>query len=414
MAKLLFDSVVSQYIDNNGKTRMLTYGGDDSNTVCLMVSPIPPLGVAIDKTIIPASMATVLKFIKERGLLIVSQDGNADQGIQGVWVETKEQNVGIYYGYIPITPPTFLASGQKPRLESKKVIANVPFSDRGDPIRTDPQSELSNFRRNRKIAEILKQYVLYTYANEVASIAGEIDFNENYFWVDPDHTYDIDRLNKKLFREGNDVIYREGYIVVPSEDIRDRLLAYLKVNLLNDTPGILSMADPLVSGAITPTTINTGLPLDNYYQVISDFRLSPGSTDQIIFTSTNGLKRWKRDTIKKQKLDPNMISSAPMENQKDPYYYRNPKIGKATLMLIQNVAGGLLENALAVAWVWSESKVKNIGYTPSVDAITTASKVSLTYIIYTESGEIERVTSKTKPQHIFRYESGAYAALLFI
>lgn len=310
--------------------------------------------------------------MKNKSLLATEQDGNTEEGIQGIWIETKEQNSGIYYGYIPIKP-------------SKKIIEKLPFSKRNDPIRSDPpeQSELSIFRKNRKIAEILKQYVLYTY-----SLHPE-DFDENWIWVDPDHTYDIEKLNKRLI-EGNDVIYRDGYIVVPSENVKTGLMSYLKVNILNNTPGVMAIKDEKT--------------IENYYLTISDFRNIP---EQLIFVNKNGLKRWKREAFKKKEHGP-VISAYPIQATKDPYYYKNPKIKTDKLMIVQNVKSGGLEQALTVSYKWTVDRI-NTGHDAPISNIVD----NISYVVYTEMGELNREKRKTNFSSIFLYEDGTYAALMF-
>lgn len=371
----IFGGVVGQYIDNNGKTRMLNYSLPNGSQISLVVSPVPPVNAPIvaQKDIKLVTLNVALDFMKSKSLLAVEQDGNKDEGIQGIWIETKEQNSGIYYGYIPLAP-------------SKKIIGNLPFSQRNDPIRTDsPQeSELSLFRKNRKIAEILKQYVLHTYA------LNPEEFDENYFWIDPDHVYDMDKLNKRVYVDGNDVIYRDGYILVNSEEIRDGLMTFLKVSLLNDTPGVMS-------------SLNTK-SIENYYQTISDFR---NVSDQLIFVNRSGLKRWKQESSKKLTKGP-VVSAFPIDDSKDPYYYKNPKIRKDSLMIIQNVSGGGLEQAISVSHKWNVSRI-NSGYNSIVSTIID----DISYILYTEMGESTRERKKTNHAHVFQYENGEYAALLF-
>jgi hypothetical protein len=385
----IFENVASQYVDNNGKTRMLNYALS-GGTLSLVVSPIPPLDspvINIKKDIKLATMAVAVDFMKARGLLAVEQDGNKDEGIQGIWVETKEQNSGIFYGYIPIAP-------------SKKIIGNIPFSQRNDPIRTDPlpQSELMIFRQNRKIAEILKQYTLYTYALHPE------DFDENYFWVDPNHVYDMDRLGGRLFVDQNDIIYNAGYIIVPSEDVKQGLMAFLKVSLLNDTPGVMA-------------TLNTKT-IENYYQTISDFR---NQDEQLIFVNKSGLKRWKQESTRGSTASSAstglgastgtrgpVISAFPIVGAKDPYYYKNPKIRRDNLMIVQNVIGGTLERALSVSYKWNTSRI-NPGYMSPISNI----KDDISYIIYKEMGEASKEKRKTNFSHIFQYENGDHAALLF-
>ncbi len=236
------------------------------------------------------------------------------------------------------------------------------------------------------MAEVLKQYVLYTYANT----ANRENFNEDYFVVDEQHVYEFEKLNKKLFIDGNDVIYDDGYIIVPSIAVRDGLLYYLKTKLLNDTPGVLAMKDKIT--------------MENYYHTVSDFR---NVGDQLIFVNKNGLLRWKAESFTLR--SDYKVSGYPLETTREPYYYRNPAIRKEFLMIVQNVEGGEWERALMVALKWRQNRI-NIGY----HASSTHEINDLSWIIYTEMGQLDQqVTKGQNPLHVLQYENGQYAAILF-
>lgn len=366
---LLFGGAVSQYVDNNGKTRMILYNfkGDD---ICLITSPIPPLDLPESKDIIETSLASALGFIKQKNLKITFQDGNQNQGIQGLWVETSEENPSIYFGYIPIG--------------NSKAIAKVEFTGRNDPIRTDSVSDLTTFRRNRKVAEFLKQYTLFSYANDPEN------FGEDSFVVIPDYAYDIESLNKRLILD-NDVMYQNGKLIVPSEETAKRLLSYLKVSLINDTPGVMAMKD-------TST-------IENFYQTIADFR---SSENQLVFTNKNGLMRWRHEH---SRMEHNTrVAHFANSGAVEPFFYRNPKIRKDQIMIVQNVVDGTLNNALAAGWKWLKDRSNRTGYRPVVpDNIDEVS-----YVIYGDTGELEKVKRETKETvSVLRYDDDTYAALLF-
>lgn len=365
---LLFEGVVSQYIDNNGKTRMLVYdfGGEG---VCLMTSPIPPLNIPTTTDINEVSFGVAINFIKQKGLKITLQDGNQTQGIQGLWIETKEENSGIYFGYIPISV--------------SRPIKGVEFTTKNDPIRTDKVSDLSNFRRSRRIAEFLKQYTLFGYAHDPEN------FGEDSFVVVEGYEYDIDALNKRLVLD-NPVMYEDGKLIVPSEETRERLLSFLRVSLVNDTPGVMMMKDT--------TTI------ENFYQTISDFR---STENQLVFMNKNGLMRWRNEHARME--NNTKIAGATNASASEPYFYRNPKIRKDQIMIVQNVIDGNKENAIAVGWKWLKDRI-NIGYRPSVPN----NVEDVSYTVYTDTGEVDKVKKITKETiSLLRYDDDTYAALLF-
>jgi hypothetical protein len=388
----LFEDIKSQYVDDNGKTRMINY-----KNLSLMTSPLPPLDVPMDRTIIETSVKTALDFIKKKGLVLKSQDGNSEDGIQGFWVESAEgNNTGIYYGYIPV--------------QVTPALDDVPFveSTQLDPLRTDETSELSNFRRVRKIADYLKQYVLYSYALNPTTDEQQ-GFDASWFTVIPDHTYEIEKLNKKLFVNDsqigfNDVFYSKEtssetssetsfpYLIVTSEQIRDDLMKYLHTELLNDTPGVLDMASKTM--------------IQDYYQTVTDFR---PSESQLIFMNKNGLLRWKKEHARSK--DSLLVSSSLKPDESEPYFYRNPKIRKDALMVIQNIKDGLKENAIFVSHKWISDRV-NVGYLGASNKID-AANISTT--IYTDQGILSS-KPKTKTDataSILHYGNEKYAAILF-
>ena len=367
MTSLLFEGVHSQYIDNNGKARMLVYTFEGEE-LSLMTSPIPPLNLPETRDITEVTIETALAFIEQRGLKITYQDGNSSQGIQGLWIETSEENPGIYFGYIPI--------------QVSRPIKGVEYTSKNDPIRTDSESDLATFRQSRKIAEFLKQYTLFTYANNPET------FGEDSFIVIPDHVYDIASLNKRLIVD-NDVMYQDGLIIVPSEETTKRLLSFLKVSLINDTPGVMNMKNV--------TTI------ENFYQTIADFR---SSENQLVFMNKNGLMRWKHEAARMKHNTE--VSAVTNPSASEPYFYRNPKIRREKLMIVQNVADGTKENALIVGYKWIKDRI-NIGYRPTIEYNT-----DISHIIYEEVGEIQRIKKQTTEfVSLLKYEDDTYAALLF-
>ncbi len=383
MAIRFFDGADSQYIDNNGKTRLLNFNDEG---VSLMTSPVPPLVLEVMATleILEAPLKIALSFIKQRHLRITSQDGDPeDKIIQGLWVRTREDNSGIYYGYIPI------ASGTP-------AIKDVPFveSTKNDPLRTDISvSDLENFQRSRKIADFLKVYTLYTYALDPEKF-GE---STKAFVVKPNHIYDIEKLNKRLFAgPKNDVIYSNGKIIVLSQDIATNLLAYLNVALLNDRPGVMALADAATT--------------DVYYRSVIDFRPAP---NQLVFMGKASLMRWKREAEKNKNAL--AVSQILQKRQTGPYFYRNPKIRRNQLVIIQNVDGGSLEKAAAVADKWAKDRV-NVGYAAENLADDVFGEIKKNKITtFTEDGEISKGSASAAEQRsVILYDDGSYAALLFL
>lgn len=379
----IFEGARTQYIDDNGKTRMLTFKFQ-GKILSFMTSPIPPLDLPNERTISEVPLNVALKFIKEKGLRIVSQDGSKEAGIKGLWIEMKEENPLIYYGYIPV--------------EQTDALDGYDFAEptKNDPLRVNPEeSDLQKFRKSRKIAEFLKKYTLYTYALN----ADEFDVEApTWFVVNPNHAYDIEKLNKKLYVKKNDVIYdSSGYIIVPTQETADKLLSYLRIQLVSNKPGVLALAD-----------VKT---VEDYYQTVSDFR---SSENQLIFTSAESVKRWKKEASRVEGTS--NVSQNLLPYASEPYFYKTPKIANGRLHIVQNVKSGKLEDATAVSYKWIKDKV-NIGYN-----ITDTDKIAMPndvpYRAYTNSGLLLKhgmvKDGASVATVIFYDDNESYGAVLFL
>ena len=382
----LFDKVKSQYIDDTGKTRMLVY----ENGLCLMTSPLPPLDKPIDKNINPVDTNTAIDFIESNGLCITMQDGDVyDKKIQGLWVEPRHtKNIGISYGYIPVIVENAL---KKTKSNSNLVCSQdtkntyIDFTPvfLNDPLRTDDESELQKYRRTRKIAEFLKEYTLFQYSLDPKG------FGKDTFIVNPKHEYNIQSLNKRLI-EGTPVMYQKGKLIVPSDKVRNHLINYLRVQLINNYSEVMSYSERVI--------------VKNYYRTLSDFRKVP---NQFVFIDERSLLMWKYD--KGQNMNRGLISSSTKSGW-EPYFYRNYNIERGRLSIIQNVRDGTLERALGVGENWEENRI-NSGY----EYNKLIDPESISYVVYTEEGKKKEIKNKENSLEIkvMKYYDDTYASLLF-
>lgn len=386
---MLFEEVESQFIDDSGKTRLLNY-----QNISLLTSPLPSMDLKTihikrdrDVPVIEADLDVALEFINVKDLKITKKDGNEEEGIQGLWVVSNNMNSGINYGYIPL----------KPTKSSPKELKGIKYVEvhQNDPIRTDGKanSKLMNYKRSKRLAEYLKEYVLYTYAVYTGEGDENLElFAEKCFTIKPNHVYDIERLNKRLFKDGNDIIYDpKGRMIVTTDDIKIRLLSYLKVRLLNNRAGVLAL-----SGISSVT---------NYYQSISDFRKIPNT---LVFTSKKGIKRWLDAPISNDK---NYIALALTPEETDPYFYRSQNIKRGSLFLIQNVEDGDISRAKTVSRKWIKDRV-NLGYFAKV----TKKIADVSHTTYTDLGKVSKKgkVGTAGTADIVLYEDGTYGAILFL
>lgn len=386
----LLEGAVGQYIDDNGKTRMISYGSE-SKGISLMISPIPPLNIPIDGKIRTTTLERAMRFIRDKKLSVTAQDGNdpdigaGDGEIQGLWVSPLSDSEGlesIYYGYIPV--------------EITKGLEDVTYRTEDPPLKANllKGSDLEIYRRTKKVAIYLKAYVLYTYAKN-PKLFGDPEsstFGDDAITVVKDHVYDIATLDKKLYQEGNRVMYRSGKLIASSKKLRSKLLAYLQVSLINDSQGVTEMAN-------TQT-------IDEYYETISDFR---PAENQLIFDSVEGIVAWRKDIVGVKSVGDVHTQLLPF-TRIEPYYYRNFLFDTITPAIVQNVKDGDKKIAITIAHRWLDDKV-NLGYNVSV-----AKNIKdISYVEYDpESGAAEDHKHKTVERaKIIKLGDEKYAALFF-
>lgn len=377
----IFENVRSQYIDDNGKCRALIY--DD---ITLTTSPLPPLDVPQVglEDIIVAPIDRVNEFIKRHDLKIVEQDGSEeDKLIQGVWVLSTVTPAPIVFGYIQVEIPE----------NGTNSLPDIPFSrpETTDPLFTGTYSELDEMRKNSRIANYLKQYSLFEWANDPEN------FGIDTFYVKPDHEYDIQSLNN-LFVKDNDVLYYRGWLIVPDEDTAKRLVNYVKVAVFND---------PSIQSRYADRKAMDGSSL---YTSITDFRREK---KQLVFMGRDAVLQWKMERARE--LVNTNVYSTPRPHVKEPYYYRNLSIKNGRLMIIQNTQDGTLPMALAVSKNWEIRRV-NEGYTP--DRNIYIPEKNLSFEVYTEEGKTHNSETKGTDENprlrVFSYEDGSYGAVLFL
>jgi len=358
----LFDKAEEQYIDSSGKMRMLNFYFD-GKWISLMIPPSPPIDISYSSSIYSVKLRYALDFIKEHALHIDYQDVKRD-AVEGLWVSSHK----LKDCYIPV--------------KSSKILKNVEFADYSKirPLLDKAESMLENHKRSQKVAEFLKKYALYTYSMKPEK------FGKSSFVVKENHNYDIENLNNRLFFENNNVFYEKGKLIVTSKKIRDKLMAYIQVQVLNDEKTVLNLKN------ITN--------LDEGYKIISDFTSFP---NQLIFKNKIGIRKWKEELIRLKKIYD--VSLAPLPAAREPYFYRLAKTNK--IVLIQNVEKGKLELAAKVSYKWLKDRV-NKGYYPFESSLPN----DISYITYTDNTEIKHKKGTDDYASIFFYDNGEYAALL--
>lgn len=401
----IFEGVKNQIIDDHGKARALVY--DYEGGLTLFISVLPPLDVEEVgmEDIYLTSIKNVQEFAKKKNLEIVEQDGSERRNItQGVWVKPKTEQ-GIIFGYIPID---FEIDEEGQGISLK----GVPFSSEQttDPFMTGESSMLSIYRKNKKIAEYLKEYSIIEWAHSQSDDDDEENFGSNNYVIIPNYEYDVDKLDTSIERF-NDVLYDDGRLIVKDEETMDRLIMFVKVSTLNNMN--------IKEEYLNRKTINGG----KIYENSSDFKQN---SHQVIFSSISNIRRWR--DAKLFELHRNNIFSEVLPSSKSPYYFKNFKINNGRIAIIQNTEGGDLFSALYVSKKWRDNRVNkgyNVGYINITDEPkegdekdvrkeTKPLRDKVEYDVYTESEGKTFEGKGSDKLSLIGYDDGSYGAILFL
>lgn len=361
----IFEGVISQYIDHHGKCRMLTY--DDG--VSLMTSPLPPIDMKVTDEYSTTTFQVAINFIRKKNLILSELDGIPETGvIQGLWVRPRSINGGIEYGYIPVEIEDVSKSIRD--LQGSNSLGdlnlqNITFSSLtiNDPMRTNTSSELKEFLFYKKLTSYLLQFTYLEYSLNPK----KFDNPNDVYIVIPEHSYNFnsqtatDNIFPRTLEIGDPRFYSNGRLIVPSEDIKERLVYNLQIQLLNNPI-------PIVNFALDNR-------VRNKYQSIFDFRKAQ---HQLIFMSRESLVEWKNQ----EKNDEHILQlklAPPEETQ--PYFYQNSEINAGRPVIIQNNEGGIIQDAITISRMWTRSRI-NIG---NDFDLATGTNEGFTYRIYEES-----------------------------
>ncbi len=350
------EGVISQFIDVDGKTRMLNYKG-----LSVMTLPLPPLDIKVDDPQI-ANWKTLNDFLKAKNLKIISQEV-VDSAVYGVWVQGPNMIMGYILTEVNQIDNTMITSPNR----------NNPL---GTPSRED--SALQKMRRSRKIAALLKEYTLFEYSRKLTH-GSQVDLKE-MFVVVPNHQYDLDKA--RILKSDNSM-YQGSKIIVPSEQTRDKLIYYLKSQLLNDKQMVIGYKNLL--------------SIQKSYKYLSDFRQVK---NQLVFLDLDGILEWRFD--KNHRHLSQIVHYDIMVGITFPYFYSHPYIMDGKVVLIQNVLDGSLDAAIKVGKRWAKDQ-SNLGFFVKGD-----SDYHTEYVEYT----LKKDNPKSNVVAIFKYPNGSFAAIL--
>jgi len=335
---------VKQTIDPYGKCRRLQFNYEGVDYT-INTEPLPPLNVEeIKDEIKNPNLDSVLSLIEKEGVKIsyIVKNGYC------VGVKAKINQTICIFSIEKIKEKMLPEN-------SEKELCEYPLSSK---------SFMETFNVNRRNARYLVSYVLWLFSSflrekEIQDINDgviEVFAKENFILVQ-NFTYPL--IGR--FLDKNQKIFKEGKLIVESEDMKNRLLYVLKLYSKTSMPSLLEYYK------------RTFIP--EYYLDLSDFTKYE---NQNIFQDLQSLQNWSNkgvfSDILYEEIQPAMIS---------PYILRlNEEI-----FLAQNANS--LESAFAICVCWNER-----GYNPGYYTKPLNINPNYTLYVYTSKSDIKIVNVK--------------------
>ena len=382
---LFLNSADSQFIDESGKTRMLIFGN-----VTMYTSPLPPFSKPLANSPINTTKEGALDFIENLKfrdqVKIIYQDGiPQEKQIQGIWLDFPL----LTQCYIPIEP------------EDNNEIPDIPYTPEAllPPLIFEKESELSDFRRDKRIAMVLKQHILFLFAmtsRNMEKLKTDDNFLASLIKVSPD--FDAASVSKlQILDINNNLLFQKGKLIVPTESLKSKLVSFLKTKLMIDQDSVLNFSTKKVLD-------------ESVFSSISDFR---NKEDQILFMDRASLKEWNDN---RDELGNNIVKNKIDEKTLEPYFYKNVNIFNGSLVIIQNVEGESIQNAVAVSKKWKHDKI-NIGFYPAktnpYPSDIIKKEIDVANIFYTNNEPMIKDFTRSEI-FILCYSFNRYAAILKI
>lgn len=378
-----FRKADSQFVDRYGKTRGFIFEG-----VYIVTSPLPPIK-NLQITKIPTKKPIwkdVEIIIKKYKIKIIQQDISGNKTI-GVMLNIPN----LPYAYIPF--------------KSRQPFIKYEKSEHLGFIIPTENSILDKTLYNKKVADYLMQLLLYSFSKwyskqEPGPEQGNISYAEwsirekarlirlveeyldREITIEPDYIYDLKNLTRTLTT--NNTFFKKGTLIVESQETFNRLGYYLRFMIDKNRDLVINYSNRI--------------HLDNYYTNPNDFIEREG---ELIFIGPLSINNWLSTKIRGVS---NQVSTVPQPSNKEPFFFSHWAMHGGKPIIFQNVQGGKLERALAVASNFTDDKI-NIGYNAKpIEIIEHTVYFIKDGILYKEGDS---------PIRVWRYTKDIYGALLF-
>jgi len=332
--------ILSQFIDNKGKTRVININHNNSIFSLILKKPFTPLNLKNDENYYSISDIRYLEELVLNHLKLTS--------IKHVVLNDELSEIHGKFGNLDVI---IMCKGITSDLYfAKRVIEKTSLTLNN--LSDSSISHINSFKFNKKLARYLTEYVFWLYSiyiqqkideNPIINIENPDQeliegFVRTFITIDTSFSY---KKMKNIFSMQNTEIMRNGKMVINSNEILKRLLYSLRLEITRNFPSILTYKD------------NTFLR--NFYLDTEDFEDFP---NQVILKNREFTLKWlkeKEDNIEFNKyslfdyINPNLTQS---------YFFKNDLISNK-IFIAQNTNS--FENATQIAIDWIRKKY-NSGY----------------------------------------------------
>jgi hypothetical protein len=322
---------VSQFIDNNGKMRAVTVDLGSHGTISIAIVPSQPENLPVNKNLVRAKAEIATQMFGEPTFVTKDSSGLVD----GLWFRIMDLDQGEYVPVVPTDEYDDLPLG-----------AHNPITATGNSV----TGRLSTMRRTLNIIVQLVRW-LYDLARRETPI-DVTTFATNYMVenktpvTNSSTYYDLRNIPRKLLSVANvrDAIAKLT-VRAPSLFNNGRIVMYNAV-----------FADRIIKMLQDYNNLNADIPQDlpefinNYYDSELDFITLP---DSKLFTNQRDMTFWLNSLKGSQNYSRYYNVRRKVETvmgiNPDPYIYQDED---GRIFIVQNVTGGNLGKAVAVAMSW--------------------------------------------------------------
>lgn len=388
-------SITSQCIDVYGKCRGIVL----NTRFAFFFSPIYPIPdipiLQQEEFNVTNTKKETRDLLNEMGLSIVSQNINSSQKANGYNVTPFANTFYLYIPFIEDTPDT----------DIEKVKGDGYFTN-------DTNNALVVSKTNKKIANFLMQYAVYSYSKYIAdkdvdtittsnsdNISDTIlkmnktyrrfidEFVEKNIVVVENYQYNLKTIPHRLSLNTN--FFQDNKLIVTDKETKEKLKYYLHYLINKNVKFVKEYKEQEY--------------LKDYYVYNNDFIQR---MNQKVFIGLSSFQNWIAS--KKDLIDKNAIDYF-LPEIKEPYFMHNWHIDKDKPVMIQNVINGEKARALNILYNYYKDGINTGYYTDPI-------KESVSYsVIYYSVGTLQiRQIGEQPIGTLVQYGPDNFGAVIYI